>query len=51
MKNLDVYGAVVVTPGGTELLTASAASTVVAGLLREAVTAQAPEGTTIPGRS
>ncbi|MEU3745865.1 MULTISPECIES: ABC transporter permease [Streptomyces] len=40
----DVYGAVVVTPGGTELLTASAASPVVAGLLREAVTAQAPEG-------
>lgn len=48
VENRDVYGAVVVTPGGTELLTASAASTVVAGLLREAVTAQAPEGTTIP---
>ncbi|MFB7357209.1 ABC transporter permease [Streptomyces gardneri] len=44
----DVYGAVVVTPGGTELLTASAASPVVAGLLREAVAAQAPEGTTVP---
>ncbi|MFF8838075.1 ABC transporter permease [Streptomyces sp. NPDC015130] len=43
----DVYGAVVVTPGGTELLTASAASPVVAGLLREAVTAQAPEGTKV----
>ncbi|MER5962230.1 ABC transporter permease [Streptomyces sp. NPDC002057] len=43
----DVYGAVVVTPGGTELLTASAASPVVAGLLREAVTAQAPAGTTV----
>ncbi|MFE0643193.1 ABC transporter permease [Streptomyces sp. NPDC058877] len=40
----DVYGAVVVTPQGTELLTASAASPVVAGLLREAVTAQAPAG-------
>ncbi|MFI6415935.1 ABC transporter permease [Streptomyces sp. NPDC050842] len=48
IENRDVYGAVVVTPGGTELLTASAASPVVAGLLREAVTAQAPEGTTIP---
>ncbi|MDV5144193.1 ABC transporter permease [Streptomyces sp. SBC-4] len=47
IENRDVYGAIVVTPGGTELLTASAASPVVAGLLREAVTAQAPEGTTI----
>ncbi|MFF9012096.1 ABC transporter permease [Streptomyces sp. NPDC014870] len=40
-----VYGAVVVTPQGPELLTASAASPVVAGLLREAVTAQVPAGT------
>ncbi|MFD7320318.1 ABC transporter permease [Streptomyces sp. NPDC059875] len=40
-----VYGAVIVTPRGPELLTASAASPVVAGLLREAVTAQAPAGT------
>ncbi|MEU4269679.1 ABC transporter permease [Streptomyces sp. NPDC026092] len=40
-----VYGAVVVTPQGPELLTASAASPVVAGLLREAVTAQVPPGT------
>ncbi|MFB7372231.1 ABC transporter permease [Streptomyces sp. NPDC056222] len=40
-----VYGAVIVTPQGPELLTASAASPVVAGLLREAVTAQAPAGT------
>ncbi|MFB7237788.1 ABC transporter permease [Streptomyces sp. NPDC056269] len=47
IQDRDVYGAVVVTPGGTELLTASAASPVVAGLLREAVTAQAPEGTRI----
>ncbi|MEU0399627.1 ABC transporter permease [Streptomyces sp. NPDC006197] len=44
IEDRDVYGAVVVTPGGTELLTASAASPVVAGLLREAVTAQAPAG-------
>ncbi|MEU9292637.1 ABC transporter permease [Streptomyces sp. NPDC048266] len=48
IENRDVYGAVVVTPGGTELLTASAASPVVAGLLREAVTARAPQGTGIP---
>lgn len=39
-----VYGAVIVTPQGPRLLTASAASPVVAGLLREAVTAQAPAG-------
>ncbi|MFE6133277.1 ABC transporter permease [Streptomyces sp. NPDC056437] len=39
-----VYGAVVVTPEGPQLLTASAASPVVAGLLRGAVTAQAPAG-------
>ncbi|MFG2871022.1 ABC transporter permease [Streptomyces sp. NPDC048338] len=39
-----VYGAVVVTPQGAELLTASAASPAVAGLLREAVAAQAPPG-------
>ncbi|WP_225800648.1 ABC transporter permease [Streptomyces sp. NK15101] len=44
IENRDVYGAVVVTPGGTELLTASAASPAVAGLLREAVTAQVPAG-------
>jgi hypothetical protein len=42
-----VYGAVVVTPRGPELLTASAASPVVAGLLREAVSSQAPAGTPI----
>ncbi|MFB7513734.1 ABC transporter permease [Streptomyces sp. NPDC056144] len=44
VENRDVYGAVVVGSGGTELLTASAASPVVAGLLREAVGAQAPGG-------
>ncbi|MDT9687631.1 ABC transporter permease [Streptomyces sp. P9(2023)] len=42
-----VYGAVVVTPQGPELLTATAASPVVAGLLREAVTAQVPPGTQV----
>ncbi|NEB51089.1 ABC transporter permease, partial [Streptomyces griseus] len=39
-----VYGAVVATPQGPHLLTASAASPVVAQLLREAATASAPEG-------
>ncbi|MGR8011874.1 ABC transporter permease [Streptomyces hypolithicus] len=42
-----VYGAVVVTPQGTELLTATAASPVVAQLLRDAVTARAPAGTQV----
>ncbi|MFC9264808.1 ABC transporter permease [Streptomyces hydrogenans] len=45
----EIYGAVVVTPAGPELLTASAGSPVVAGLLREAVTAgAAAEGRTVP---
>ncbi|MFB7448345.1 ABC transporter permease [Streptomyces sp. NPDC056194] len=48
IEDRDVYGAVVVTPRGTELLTASAGSPVVAGLLREAVAAQAPAGTPVP---
>ncbi|MER5203305.1 ABC transporter permease [Streptomyces sp. NPDC002825] len=48
IEDRDVYGAVVVTPTGTELLTASAGSPVVAGLLREAVAAQAPAGTPVP---
>ncbi|MFE1270912.1 ABC transporter permease [Streptomyces sp. NPDC058758] len=43
----EVYGAVVVTPAGPELLTASAGSPVVAGLLREAVTAGAAGGGTV----
>ncbi|MER7958139.1 ABC transporter permease [Streptomyces sp. NPDC096030] len=47
IEDRAVYGAVVVTPQGPELLTASAASPVVAGLLREAVAAQAPAGTPI----
>ncbi|APS22865.1 membrane protein [Streptomyces sp. Tue 6075] len=42
-----VYGAVVVTPQGPHLLTASAAGPVVSQLLREAVTASAPEGTRV----
>ncbi|KND36259.1 ABC transporter permease [Streptomyces acidiscabies] len=37
IEDRDVYGAVVVTPDGTELLTASAASPVVAQLLQQAV--------------
>lgn len=41
IEDRDVYGAVVVTPEGPELLTASAASPVVAQLLRQAVTEQA----------
>ncbi|MGW6653318.1 hypothetical protein AMK23_30440 [Streptomyces sp. CB02130] len=42
-----VYGAVVATPQGPHLLTASAASPVVSQLLREAVTASVPEGTQV----
>ncbi|MGW1771248.1 ABC transporter permease [Streptomyces sp. NPDC002104] len=42
-----VYGAVVVTQQGPRLLTASAASTVVAQLLQQAVSAGAPEGTRV----
>ncbi|MFC8697738.1 ABC transporter permease [Streptomyces parvus] len=42
-----VYGAVVATPQGPHLLTASAAGPVVSQLLREAVTASAPEGTRV----
>ncbi|MFI8512073.1 ABC transporter permease [Streptomyces sp. NPDC085460] len=49
VENREVYGAVVVTPAGPELLTASAGSPVVAGLLREAVTGPAAaEGRTVP---
>ncbi|UZI32736.1 ABC transporter permease [Streptomyces sp. VB1] len=47
IEDRTVYGAVVVTPQGPHLLTASAASPVVAQLLREAVTASAPEGTPV----
>ncbi|WP_051807338.1 hypothetical protein [Streptomyces sp. NRRL F-2664] len=42
VQNREVYGAVVVTPQGPRLLTASAASPLVAQLLTQAVAAQAP---------
>lgn len=45
IKDRDVYGAVVVTSGGSKLLTASAASPVVAQLLQTAVADQASQGT------
>ncbi|MFJ3905569.1 ABC transporter permease [Streptomyces sp. NPDC090025] len=44
IEDRTVYGAVVVTPQGPELLTATAAGPVVAGLLKEAVAAQLPPG-------
>ncbi|RFU85698.1 ABC transporter permease [Streptomyces triticagri] len=47
IEDRTVYGAVVVTPSGPKLLTASAAGPVVAQLLTEAVTAGAPEGTQV----
>lgn len=45
IENRHVYGAVVVTPQGPKLLTASAAGPVVAQLLTDAVSRQAPPGT------
>ncbi|MGW7075089.1 ABC transporter permease [Streptomyces sp. NPDC054866] len=48
IEDRAVYGAVVVTPQGMKLLTATAASPVVAQLLEQAVSAQAPEGTEVP---
>ncbi|MFJ1788345.1 ABC transporter permease [Streptomyces anulatus] len=47
IEDRTVYGAVVVTPQGPHLLTASAASPVVSQLLREAVTASVPEDTPV----
>ncbi|WP_418955785.1 ABC transporter permease [Streptomyces tritici] len=44
IEEREVYGAVVVTPRGPELLTATAASPAVAQLLREAVGGQLPAG-------
>ncbi|GAA1887361.1 membrane protein [Streptomyces durmitorensis] len=44
VEDRAVYGAVVVTPRGMKLLTATAASPVVAQLLEQAVAGQAPEG-------
>ncbi|MFF3262053.1 ABC transporter permease [Streptomyces sp. NPDC002932] len=48
IEHRTVYGAVAVTAQGPELLTASAASPVVAQLLHDAVAAQAPDGTAVP---
>ncbi|MDP5310285.1 ABC transporter permease [Streptomyces poriferorum] len=48
IEDRSVYGAVVVTPKGPELLTASAAGPVVAQLLREAVAASGAAGTAVP---
>ncbi|MFH8689833.1 ABC transporter permease [Streptomyces anulatus] len=47
IEDRTVYGAVVVTPQGPHLLTASAASPVASQLLREAVTASVPEDTAV----
>ncbi|MBO1332385.1 ABC transporter permease [Streptomyces sp. VRA16 Mangrove soil] len=47
IEDRKVYGAVVATPDGPKLLTASAASPVVAQLLQQALTAQAPAGTKV----
>ncbi|MEV2252880.1 ABC transporter permease [Streptomyces sp. NPDC050147] len=44
VKDRAVYGAVVVTPQGVRLLTATAAGPVVAQLLEQAVADQAPQG-------
>ncbi|WP_371525742.1 ABC transporter permease [Streptomyces sp. NBC_01283] len=48
IEDRAVYGAVVVTPKGMKLLTATAASPVVAQLLEQAVAGQAPAGTEVP---
>ncbi|MFD0024293.1 ABC transporter permease [Streptomyces sp. NPDC058382] len=48
IEHRTVYGAVAVTPKGPALLTASAASPVVAQLLHDAVAAQTPDGTDVP---
>ncbi|MEV0319786.1 ABC transporter permease [Streptomyces sp. NPDC050658] len=44
IEDRAVYGAVVVTPQGMKLLTATAASPVVAQLLQQSVAGQAPQG-------
>lgn len=44
LENREVYGAVVATPQGPHLLTASAASPAVAQLLTQALTSRAPAG-------
>ncbi|MFF5565244.1 ABC transporter permease [Streptomyces sp. NPDC012623] len=48
VEDRTVYGAVVVTPEGTRLLTASAASPVVAQLLTQAVSAGSPGDASVP---
>ncbi|WP_447035321.1 ABC transporter permease [Streptomyces sp. DSM 118878] len=48
VEDRTVYGAVVATQRGPKLLTATAASPVVAQLLEQAVQRQAPEGTSVP---
>ncbi|WP_393055063.1 ABC transporter permease [Streptomyces sp. LN549] len=48
IEDRAVYGAIVATTKGPELLTASAAGPVVAQLLHEAVTASAPAGAAVP---
>ncbi len=48
IEHRTVYGAVAITARGPELLTASAASPVVAQLLHDAVAAQAPDGAAVP---
>ncbi|WP_405933896.1 ABC transporter permease [Streptomyces sp. NBC_00827] len=47
IEDRNVYGAIVVTEQGPKLLTASAASPLVAQLLQQAVAGQAPQGTTV----
>ncbi|GAA1088051.1 MULTISPECIES: ABC transporter permease [Kitasatospora] len=47
VEDREVYGALVATPGGPELLTASAAGPTVAQLLRTAAESAAPPGTTV----
>ncbi|WP_415949527.1 ABC transporter permease [Streptomyces sp. KLOTTS4A1] len=48
IENRDVYGAFVVTEEGPKLLTATAASPLVAQLLQQAAAAGAPEGAPVP---
>ncbi|SDM43639.1 ABC transporter permease [Streptomyces wuyuanensis] len=47
IEDRAVYGAVAMTPAGPKVLTASAASSVVAQLLKESLTAGAPPGTRV----
>ncbi|WP_354639480.1 ABC transporter permease [Kitasatospora camelliae] len=48
IEHREVYGALVVTPAGPELLTASAAGPAAAQLLQTAAAAQSPGGTPVP---